>query len=307
MQSQCSGLLGFVRFLFYAVITTICSLSAEEEPVHSLWHYHPLHVGGQILSNCKAECHRQNHSNSRKGQLRYQKASAFISMMTPISRHHIFFPQVQCSYVTLDWNRNNRFSETNFYSMQCSILYYTTALQHWKWIARFDYNLQVNYASHPGLYSLYNELVWGSCQIHRKWHYHVGALGYAGLASYDIYPIIGFDYTAGKNWFFQALFPINYSVEYHINPWTIAAKARPMKERLRTGPNESQPRSIFSYSTIGTELNIKFEKLLKGFAEIYGGYNWGGHFYVKNRYGKRPIYLAFGGAAYGGFSLDYGF
>jgi hypothetical protein len=186
-------------------------------------------------------------------------------------------------------------------------MYYTTALDRWKWIMRLDYNLQVDHIEHPGLYSLYNALLWGSHQIHRKWHYHIGALGYAGLEGYNIYPIVGADYSPGAHWFIQAVFPINYSVEYKLSNWTFAAKIRPMKERLRTGSHEPQPRSIFSYSSIGSELNVRFEKQFKVTIEGYGGYNWGGDFYIKNAYGKRAQYMDVRGSIYGGFALDYGF
>ena len=41
--------------------------------------------------------------------------------------------------------------------------------------------------------------------------------------------------------------------------------------------------------------------------EIYGGYNFGGDFYIKDRAGKFPLYTTFGGAPYGGATLNYGF
>jgi hypothetical protein len=39
----------------------------------------------------------------------------------------------------------------------------------------------------------------------------------------------------------------------------------------------------------------------------FGGYNWGGDFYIKNAYGKHAQYMDVRGSIYGGLALDYGF
>ncbi|MBF8263894.1 MAG: hypothetical protein HW387_1559 [Parachlamydiales bacterium] len=293
-------------------LTAICMfgpqcLTAEEE-VQSLWHYHPLHVGGQIIRMGKADCHNEHPEHQTYlGNLHYRKSNVFLSMLTPINRHNIFIPQIQFNYVTFDWNKNQKFNETHFYYMTFDLVYYATWLERWRWIMRFDYNLQTEHLSHPGQYSLYNGLMWGSYELNSNWHYHVGALGYVGLKGYNIYPIFGLDYTPSKSWFFQAVFPINYSAEYKIGDWTVAAKIRPLKERLRTGSREPQPRSIFSYSSLGSEVNIRYERQLKLVLEGYVGYNLGGSFYIKNAHGKHAQYVDVNGALYWGLNLDYGF
>ena len=284
------------------------SLLATEEQQHSLWYYHPLHVGGQFIGVGNTDCtdERPNHLHNN-GNVSFNKTNAFISMMTPISRHHIFFPRLEYDYITFDWNKNRKFNETHFYYLQFDLMYYCTALEHWKWIARFDYSLQIKHFSHPGQYSLYNGLLWGAYELNPKWHYHVGALGYAGMEGFNIYPIIGLDYAPDNHWFFQALFPINYSIEYRLSDWTFAVKGRPLKERLRSGSHEPQPRSVFSYSSMGSEINVRYERQLKFSIEGYGGYNWGGTFYIKDSHGKHAEYVNFNGSIYGGASIDYGF
>jgi hypothetical protein len=295
------------RFAFFSIVCASARMLCSQEQ-QSYWHYHPLHVGGQLISIGKAECYneRPNHQH-HLGNLHFRKTNAFTSMLVPVNRDHIFIPQIQFNYVTLDWNKNQKFHETDFYYMQFVLMYYTTALDKWKWIVRFDYNLQLEHTSQAAQYSLYNGLIWGSNQIHRKWHYHIGALGYAGLRGSNIYPILGVDYSPGERWFIQAVFPINYSVEYKLSKWTFAAKIRPTKERLRTGPHEPQPRSIFSYSSLGSELNIRYDRQFKLSIEGYGGWNWGGDFYIKDCRGKHAQYVNLRSAIYGGLMLNYGF
>lgn len=299
------------KIFFTTILATTALFSYEDDELeqHSLWYYHPLHVGLQCIRNGKADCERHGgdiHLH-HLGNLHYRKSNAFVSMMLPINRNHIFFPQFQINYVTFDWNKNPKFNETHFYYLQFDLMYYTTALDRWKWIVRFDYNLQTEHLDHPGEYSLYNGLIWGSYQIHRKWHYHIGALGYAGLEGYNIYPIIGADYAPGAHWLIEAIFPMKYSFAYKLSDWSFALQMRPLKERLRCGSREPQHRSIFSYTSLGAEFNIRYERQLKIAVEGYAGYNLGGNFYIKNAQGKKPIYVDLDGAMYGGFSFDYGF
>ena len=123
-----------------------------------------------------------------------------------------------------------------------------------------------------------------------------------------VYPIIGLDYSPDKKWTFQAVFPVDYSIQYLAAPWCrLSLKARPLKERFRVGHREPEPGSIFNYSSIGAEFNLHLEKTRRFEFELYGGYNFGGSFYIKSRGGHRPFYTDLGGAPYAGGHLDYAF
>ncbi len=160
--------------------------------------------------------------------------------------------------------------------------------------------------SQPSEYGLFSWLFWGAYELNSEWHYHVGVLGYAGLEGDTIYPLIGFDYTPNEKWFFQAIFPMLYSVEYKLSSkWTLAIKGRPLKERLRAGSKEPQPRSVFNYSTMSAELNAKYNYRNSFSLELYCGCNFGGKFYIKNEHGHNAIYVPIGAAPYVGFSIDY--
>lgn len=190
--------------------------------------------------------------------------------------------------------------------MQFGLMFYSIALERWRWIARFDYNLQIEHMSQPSEYGLFSWLLWGAYELNSEWHYHVGVLGYAGLEGDTIYPLIGFDYTPNEKWFFQAIFPMLYSVEYKLSSkWTLAIKGRPLKERLRAGSKEPQPRSVFNYSTMSAELNAKYNYRNRFSLELYSGCNFGGKFYIKNEHGHNAIYVPIGAAPYVGFSIDY--
>lgn len=201
-------------------LTCACFLHAEEPakeeaspPSQSLWDYHPIHIGGNALVIGPASVHV---SGNPSGHLVFNKENAFLYMLLPISADSYFFPRVEWNTFEMKWNQNPKFQATRFYYAQFGLTFYTKAMQDWRWIFRADYNMNIK---HPtGRYGLFSGLAWGSHQIHPDWHYHIGAMGYAGLKGDIFYPVIGFDYAPGKKWLIQAIFPFAYSVDYNLTP-----------------------------------------------------------------------------------------
>lgn len=289
----------FLFFAFHLFAQECC----DEK---SIWDYHPIHVGGNGLFIGKADIDFKR-GGGRDGDLLFNKENAYLYTFLPISKCSFFIPRVEWNTFEMNWNRNPRFNETRFHYMQFALSFVSQAVETWRWVARADYNIDIKHFSHPNTYGLFSALLWGAHEFHRKWHYHVGALGYTGFEGQEIYPIIGLDFSPNKKWMFQAVFPINYSVEYALNErWRLALKARPLKERFRAGKMEPSPRSIFTYSSMGLEFNVHYEKFLQLEIEFFGGYNFGGSFYIKDRTGQNPLYRNLGGAPYGGASLNWG-
>ncbi len=293
---------------FLVILLFAFSLSAEEfcEPSsESIWDYHPIHVGGNLIAIGKANVEIKN--GSQDGELTYNKANAFLYCFLPVNRTSYFLPRVEWTTFTMDWNQNPKFNDTHFHYIQFALTFLSIAVEKWRWISRVDYNIDVKHFSHPKTYGLFSALLWGSYEIHRKWHYHIGAFGYTGFEGDEVYPVIGFDYSPNKKWMFQAVFPINYSIEYSLNKeWRLSLKGRPLKERFRSGRFEPQPRSVFNYSSMGAEFNVHYEKFLQLEAEFFAGYNFGGSFYVKDRRGRNSLYTHVQGTPYIGASLNWG-
>lgn len=289
------------RFFLFSLIPFL--LFAQEEPSQSLWDYHPIHVGGNLMRIGEAEM-----DSPEKGHLLFHKNNLFLTMLLPISSKSFFFPRVEWNELTLDWNKNPKFKETHFYYLQFGLTFYTSALENWRWIFRGDYNIDLRHFAHPGTYGLFCGLIWGTNKINDKWDYHIGSTFYIGMHGTVVYPLIGLDYSIDEHWKFRAIFPIDYAIQYKLNKnWTFALKGRPLKERFRAGIHDSQPRSIFNYTSVGAEGNIQYEIDMRFVLEIYGGYNFGGKFYIKDQNGHNALYTNFGGAPYGGAKIDYAF
>ncbi len=285
----------------------VLGLSAQEfdEPALSLWDYHPIHVGGNAIALGKGNVDIKN--GPHQGDLTFNKENAFLYCFLPISKESYFLPRVEWNTFAMDWDQNPKFNETRFHYMQFALTFLSIAVEKWRWIARAEYNIDIKHFSNPEKYGLFSALLWGSHEIHRKWNYHVGAFGYTGFEGQEVYPIIGIDFSPNKKWMFQAVFPINYSIEYNLNKeWRFSLKGRPLKERFRTGRFEPQPRSVFCYSTMGAEFNVHYEKFLKLEVELFAGYNFGGSFYIKDRNGHNSLYTHVQGAPYIGATLNWG-
>ena len=283
------------------------SLYAESlcEEGKTIWDYHPIHIGGNGIFFAKANLDRRRGSSD--GQLTFNKENAYVYTFVPIDRCNFFLPRIEYNTFEMNWDRNPRFNETRFQYMQFALTFLTNGLESWRWILRGEYNIDIKHFSHPRTYGLFSLLVWGTHELNEKWHYHIGTFGYTGFEGQEVYPIIGLDYSPNNKWLFQLIFPISYSIDYNFNErWRLSFKGRPLKERFRVGKLEPDPRSIFNYSTIGTELNLHYEKFMQLEFEVFAGYNFGGVFYLKDQMGHQSQYNDVHGAPYVGASLNWG-
>ncbi len=288
-----------------ATLLLACSaLFAEEEKTYTYWDAHPFRFGANAIALGNADV----SDVPEKGHLNYQKYNVYTTVLLPISKTSYFFPRVEWNYFKLNWDKNPRFSQDTFNYMQFALTYYTTMFEKWRWIMRGSYNIATNHFSEPHDYGLFEGLVWGTYEFHRKWHYHIGAFGYTGFESRQMYPVIGLDWSPDKKWTFLIVFPIDYAIQYKVGEnWRFSLKGRPLRERFRTDDNKTETRAIFNYSSMGGELNAHYERFLRLELDAYVGYNFGGSYYLKNAQGHQPIYTSVGGSIYGGASCEFDF
>lgn len=293
----------FRTLVFACLLSFSASLFAEEEKNYTYWDVHPLHVGGNAIFLGKASL----SETPLGGDLVFNKESAFIYMLVPINEKNFFIPRVEWNTFEIKWDKNPKFHDSRFNYVQFALTFFSNDLDQWRWITRLDYNMDTAHFT-DARYGLLSGLLWGAYDIWPNWHYHVGAYGYTGMKGMQIYPLIGIDYTLNEKWLFLFIFPIDYKILYKFDKyWSLSLRGRPLKERFRTSSSEPQPSSIFSYSSIGAELNLRYEIFLRLEAEIFGGCNFGGNFYIKNRSGKHSLYTEVGASPYGGATLNFGF
>ena len=295
--------MNIIRKILGASFFLAATALSSQEKNYTYWDFHPLHAGANAIFFGKADVHDTPYG----GDLTFNKINTFVYLLTPINEKNYFIPRVEWNTFQMNWNKNPKFQSTHFNYVQFALTFFTNDLDQWRWIARADYNMDTNHFGNSD-YNLFSALLWGAYEIWDRWHYHIGFYAYSGMESSQVYPLIGFDYTWNKDWLFLLIFPIDYKIQYSWNKnWSIALKGRPIRERFRTGAHQTQPNSIFNYSTMGAEINLRYEKFLRVEAEIFGGCNFGGSFYIKDKEGHHSLYTNLSLAPYGGASLNYGF
>src|SRR5579872_1121646 len=125
------------RILLTVVIASTSLLIAEEETTFSYWNIHPLHIGGNAIRLGSADVTEV----PEKGHLIFGKYNAFLDLLVPVTKKSYFFPRVDWTTFTLDWNKNPKFNATQFNYTQFSLSFFTTDLENWRWIMRAQYNL----------------------------------------------------------------------------------------------------------------------------------------------------------------------
>lgn len=287
-------------FIFFA----FAAFAQEQE--FSYWDVHPIHAGGNAILIGHADVEYKD--GTKAGDLLFNKENVFLYGFLPISKLSFLMPRVEWNTFEMNWDQNPKFNDTRFEFVQFALTFMTLALEKWRWIMRADANFDMDHFTQYSDYGLFSGLLWGAYELHPKWHYHVGALGYLGLDGEIVYPVIGIDWSPNKRWTFQAIFPMIYSIERNFTPeWKLSLKIRPLKERFRVGNDQPQPQSVFCYSTMGAEMNLRYEKFLRCEAEIFGGYNFGGSFYIKDKNGGQAVYTTVQSAPYVGASFNWGF
>lgn len=301
------GKMNKIRRTLATSLLFIASALCAEERTYTYWDFHPLHAGASSIFLGNADVTNTRGRSVNNGNLVFDKISSFVYLLTPINEKNYFIPRVEYTQFKMDWDKNPKFKETWFSYVQFALTFYTNAIEKWRWILRGDYNMDTKHFGN-NRYNLFSGLIWGAYEIWNNWHYHVGVYAYTGMSGSQVYPVIGFDYELNKKWLFLIVFPIDYMIQYKFDKnWSLSLKGRPLKERFRTGTHQPQPNSVFSYSSIGTEINLRYEIFLRLEAEIFGGWNYGGSFYIKNKHGHNSLYTNVGGSPYGGANVNVGF
>jgi hypothetical protein len=276
----------------------------QDKPSYSYWDVHPLKVGANGIFIGSASISKAPQG----GHLSFYKYNGYTTILIPVSKTTYFFPRFEWNSFRLDWNKNPKFSKKDYSYAQFGLTLFTTSIERWRWILRGSYNVDADHFGELHDYSLFEGLIWGAYELHRKWHYHIGTYGYTGFGGAQVFPLIGLDYSPNRHWTFALIFPIDYSIQYNFNKsWRLSLKGRPLRERFRTNDNQFQPRSVFNYSSMGAELNLHYERFLRFEAEIFAGGNFGGSFYIKDAHGQNPLYANVGFAPYCGANFQFGF
>lgn len=289
----------FLLTTSYELITDYCFVDGR----------HPVHVDSEYRSVGKAKFYTHPVKGSHA---EYQDAHAFLYYSHFLTPHNSLSWKVGYSFLDFNWHRNPRFRESDYNFVNASLGWISTSVKNWRWILSTGVSVDAQTLNF-GQSGVYYGMVWGRYNYSPTLGMHVGWAGYVGVKNGYLVPIIGIDWQATKNLRFNAIFPVNVSMEYMFNPYVsaaieIASFGRPYRFPIRIhGGTERFHHGIFEVYSAGAEFDLKFKAANAFWASFGGGWNWGGWILIKNHDNDHGKYYKFNGAPYAQGKLAFSF
>jgi hypothetical protein len=249
----------------------------------------PWHVEGRgrYVAPAKFEHHRRGHVD-------YSDADAALYYTQFLDEENSLTYELGYDYLQFKWEKNPRFTQSNFNYLVGSIGYVSTTLDRWRWIANAGFSVdgaRLDFAKS----AVGHAMLWGRYHFADCCGVHVGMVGWYGVQNGHGWPIFGFDWNFNDNWSANAIFPVDYSLNYAFDEnWSLEAAysslGGPYRYPRRAHDGVKGFRDpIFSVHSNGVELILKykFEHLLR--VSIGGGWDFGGWIHIKdtnNHHGK---------------------
>ncbi len=208
----------------------------------------------------------------------------------------------------LDWDSNPNFKQEDYSAAGFTLGGFSKRLPDWTWkgqlVVNFDNLKHWTFSD----YMYYNMLLWGRYEVCDNVGLHIGFLGETGMKIDRVYPVIGFDWTYNCHWKINAIFPVNMSVVYTLNPtWSFALAGRVFDERSRVGKHEHLSEGLWHYQQSGAELAVFFTPTKKISANLHVGTTFAGHLKIADKHYHHGSRVHLEGSPYAGGELDIKF
>jgi len=236
-------------------------------------------------------------------------AGAMFVNAFPTDNNTISF-QFGYGYMDLNFRQNPSFNQKAFNDAVFSVGYITTSVEDWRIVFNMGIHSNVDHFSFSNN-SFYTGMIWGRLTYSTPVGVHIGFLGQSGLKSTYLFPILGVDFYLSRQWKINAVFPLDFSVQYYINEnWSSGLNYRSFggwyRSFHRVGSGEPNPYSMFSLNANGADLSLAFQKKMVSL-EVFAGANFGGWIEIRDKNGDNSEYYPFN---YSGFvggkaSLDF--
>lgn len=261
---------------------------------------HPVYFDGEFREVGRAEFYTHG---VRGSHMEYQDAHAFLYYSHYLTPDNSLSWKVGYSFLDFNWPQNPRFNGNDYHFASTSLGWVSTSITNWRWILATGISVDAQTWDF-GQSGVYYGLMWGRYAYSDTLGLHAGWAGYYGVENGYLFPIVGLDYRCGKRWKFNAIFPLNVSIEYLFNRyWSsmleLATFGRPYRFPMRVhGGIGKFENGIFEVYSNGIELDIKFHSGGAFLASFGGGWNWGGWILIKDHANHHGKYYKFDGAPY---------
>lgn len=206
-----------------------------------------------------------------------------------------------------DWKDNIFFNDKHFHTAIFSLGAISGRLPGWFWNTYGSINMDIDHFNFND-YTTYDFMLWGRYTYSCNVGLHIGVLALTGLRIYHVYPIVGFDWRINHCLKLNAVFPMNISLIYMLDPnWSIAIAGRFWDSRHRANKHAPLPKGIFNYRNYGAEFAINYDYNSWMRTNIHAGYTFGGILKIADKDNDKKLNLDFDGAPYFGAEFELKF
>lgn len=270
---------------------------------------YPIHLDTELREVGKASF---STPSVRDTYVDYEDAHAFLYYSHFLNPDNALSWEAGYSFLDFKWPQNPLFKGTHYHFANASLAWISTAIPRWRWIlsAATSVDAQEGNFEQTGVYY---GLMWGRYRLAHDMGLHLGWAGYVGVKNGYFLPILGIDWRMSPCWQCNAIFPLNFSIQYFFNAcWSAAAEitsfGRPYRFPIRAkGGIGAYENGIFEIYSKGMELNVTFGSGGSLSASAGAGWNSGGWILIKDHENHHGTYYKHGGAPYaqGKLSLTF--
>ncbi len=270
---------------------------------------HPVHFDGEFREVGKAKFYTHP---VRGSHAEYQDAHAFLYYSHALTSDNFLSWKLGYSFLDFNWLQNPRFKENDYHFASASLGWISTSITNWRWILATGVSVDAQTWDFDQS-GVYYGLMWGRYAFAPNIGMHLGWAGYYGLENGYFVPIIGIDWKTENRWKFNAIFPINVSIEYLFNEyWSsvleLVTFGRPYRFPMRIhGGMGRYHNGIFEVYSKGLELDIKLNTGGSFLVSFGGGWNFGGWILIKDYANHHGKYYKYDGAPYVQGKLAFSF
>ncbi|MBI2743337.1 MAG: hypothetical protein HYX48_05415 [Chlamydiales bacterium] len=236
--------------------------------------------------------------------VKYADGFGSLYFSHPVSENNYLSWEAGYSAMKFDWKDNPRFKGDDYHIAVGSLGWVSTSIDRWRWV--FTGSATVDTRSFNfGKDGVYYGFMWGRYAYSATTGIHIGWYGHYGMENGYVQPVIGVDSRIGEKWQLNAIYPIDLSLSYLMNPsWSLTLKyatfGRPYRHpwRIHGGIGKFKD-GIFEVYASGAELDLNYNYKANFLAGIGGGWNFGGWILIKDRDNHHPKYYKYDDAAYG--------
>jgi hypothetical protein len=233
----------------------------------------------------------------------YGEGNASIYLTHHLNPENSLTWQFGANYLDLGWSGNPLFTKNQYTYGVGSLTWVSNSIQKWRFVINGGVAVDAT-TFEFGKSGVYYTMLWGRYAQTENIGVNLGFFAYYGAHNGYVLPILGIDWKMTPKWSFNAIFPIDASLNYHFaKHWVTSIVATylggpyrfPRKVHGGIGNYDDGVFKVFS-TVVEWDLSFVFENLIEIGAG--GGWNFGGWIQVSEYNNHNKQYYDFNGAGY---------